>query len=35
MDDLYRDLPIKDGKLDYVEFSRMLKHGTKEKDEEQ
>ncbi|KAI6183361.1 hypothetical protein M3Y97_00481200 [Aphelenchoides bicaudatus] len=31
MDELSRDLQIKDGQFDYVEFARMLKHGTQEK----
>ncbi|KAF8357045.1 mlc-4 [Pristionchus pacificus] len=34
VDDLFRDAPIKNGMFDYVEFTRMLKHGTKEKDEQ-
>ncbi|GMR41995.1 hypothetical protein PMAYCL1PPCAC_12190 [Pristionchus mayeri] len=34
VDDLFRDAPIKGGMFDYVEFTRMLKHGTKEKDEQ-
>jgi len=25
---------FKNGRFDYVEFTRMLKHGTKEKDDE-
>lgn len=34
VDELFRDAPIKNGRFDYTEFTRMLKHGTKEKDEE-
>lgn len=34
VDELFRDAPIKDGMFNYVEFTRMLKHGTKEKDED-
>ncbi|GMT18697.1 hypothetical protein PFISCL1PPCAC_9994 [Pristionchus fissidentatus] len=34
VDDLFRDAPIKNGNFDYVEFTRMLKHGTKEKDDQ-
>uniref|UniRef100_A0A1I7WC70 3-hydroxyisobutyryl-CoA hydrolase n=1 Tax=Heterorhabditis bacteriophora TaxID=37862 RepID=A0A1I7WC70_HETBA len=33
VDELFRDAPIKNGNFDYVEFTRMLKHGTKDKDE--
>ncbi|KAK0419852.1 hypothetical protein QR680_014367 [Steinernema hermaphroditum] len=33
VDELFRDAPIKNGQFDYVEFTRMLKHGTKEKDD--
>ncbi|KAI6242384.1 putative myosin regulatory light chain [Aphelenchoides fujianensis] len=32
VDELLRDAPIKDGKFDYVEFTRVLKHGTEQKD---
>ncbi|CAD5218974.1 unnamed protein product [Bursaphelenchus okinawaensis] len=34
VDELFRDAPIKNGRFDYVEFTRMLKHGTKDKDEQ-
>ncbi|KAK5981614.1 Nonmuscle myosin II regulatory light chain, partial [Trichostrongylus colubriformis] len=34
VDELFRDAPIKNGYFDYVEFTRMLKHGTKDKDEQ-
>uniref|UniRef100_A0AC34F3X5 EF-hand domain-containing protein n=1 Tax=Panagrolaimus sp. ES5 TaxID=591445 RepID=A0AC34F3X5_9BILA len=30
VDELFRDAPIVDGKFNYVEFTRMLKHGTKD-----
>jgi len=30
VDDLYKDAPIKGGMFNYVEFTRMLKHGTKD-----
>jgi myosin regulatory light chain 12 len=30
VDELFRDAPIKNGLFDYVEFGRMLKHGTKD-----
>uniref|UniRef100_A0AC35TQA8 Myosin regulatory light chain ef-hand protein n=1 Tax=Rhabditophanes sp. KR3021 TaxID=114890 RepID=A0AC35TQA8_9BILA len=33
VDDLFRDAPIKDGKFFYNEFTTMLKHGTKDKDD--
>lgn len=33
VDELFRDAPIKNGMFDYVEFTRMLKHGTKDKDD--
>uniref|UniRef100_A0AC34QJL2 EF-hand domain-containing protein n=1 Tax=Panagrolaimus sp. JU765 TaxID=591449 RepID=A0AC34QJL2_9BILA len=33
VDELFRDAPIVDGKFNYIEFTRMLKHGTKEKDD--
>ncbi|CAJ0929000.1 unnamed protein product, partial [Mesorhabditis belari] len=32
VDELFRDAPIKDGMFDYIEFTRMLKHGTKDTD---
>jgi len=34
VDELFKDAPIKNGQFNYVEFTRMLKHGTKEKDEQ-
>ncbi|KAM3723571.1 Myosin regulatory light chain [Dirofilaria immitis] len=33
VDELFRDAPIRNGMFDYVEFTRMLKHGTKDKDD--
>ena len=34
VDQMYREAPIKNtGMFDYVEFTRILKHGAKEKDE--
>jgi len=33
VDELFRDAPIKNGRFDYTEFTRMLKHGTKDKDD--
>jgi len=33
MDTLFRDAPIKDGRFNYIEFTRMLKHGTKDQDQ--
>lgn len=35
VDEIFKEAPIKSGNFDYVEFIRILKHGTKEKDEEQ
>ncbi|CAJ0578572.1 unnamed protein product, partial [Mesorhabditis spiculigera] len=32
VDDLFRDAPIKGGNFNYIEFTRMLKHGTKDND---
>ena len=34
VDDMYREAPIKGGNFDYVEFTRILKHGKKEKDDD-
>ena len=34
VDDLFHGAPIKEGFFDYIEFTRMLKHGSKEKDDE-
>ena len=34
VDQMYREAPIKNtGMFDYVQFTRILKHGAKEKDE--
>ena len=33
VDEMYREAPIKNGMFDYHEFTRILKHGAKEKDE--
>ena len=33
VDELLYGIPIKEGKFDYIEFTRVLKHGAKEKDE--
>lgn len=33
MDEMYREAPIKQGLFDYIEFTRILKHGAKDKDE--
>lgn len=30
VDEMYREAPIKNGNFDYVEFTRILKHGKKE-----
>ncbi|KYB28742.1 Myosin regulatory light chain sqh-like Protein [Tribolium castaneum] len=34
VDEMYREAPIKNGLFDYVEFTRILKHGAKDKDEQ-
>ena len=33
VDEMFREAPIKNGMFDYQEFTRILKHGAKEKDE--
>ena len=34
VDELYREAPIdKNGMFDYIEFTRILKHGAKDKDD--
>ena len=33
VDDLYKEAPIKDGQFDFVEFTRILKHGAKDPDD--
>ncbi|XP_064604643.1 myosin regulatory light chain 2, smooth muscle minor isoform-like [Liolophura sinensis] len=32
VDEIFRDAPIKKGEFNYVEFTRILKHGTKDQD---
>lgn len=34
VDEMFREAPIKGGLFDYLEFTRILKHGAKEKDEQ-
>ena len=34
VEDMFHGAPIKAGKFDYAEFTRMLKHGAKEKDDD-
>lgn len=34
VDEIFREPPIKDGKFNYREFSRILKHGTKDPDDD-
>lgn len=34
VDEMYREAPIKNGLFDYLEFTRILKHGAKDKDEQ-
>lgn len=31
---MYREAPIKNNLFDYIEFTRILKHGAKDKDEQ-
>lgn len=33
VDEMYREAPISKGMFNYIEFTRILKHGAKEKDE--
>ncbi|XP_077991118.1 myosin regulatory light polypeptide 9 [Glandiceps talaboti] len=33
VDEMFREAPIKQGNFDYVEFTRILKHGKKDKDD--
>ena len=35
VDDLLHGAPIREGLFDYVEFTRMLKHGSKDDDQAQ
>ena len=30
VDEMYREAPIKNGMFDYVEFTRIVKHGAKD-----
>jgi Ca2+-binding EF-hand superfamily protein len=34
VDEMYREAPIKNGQFDYVEFTRILKHGKKDRDDD-
>lgn len=34
VDEMYREAPIKKGNFDYIEFTRILKHGKKDKDDD-
>jgi len=34
VDELFREAPIDNGKFDYVEFTKILKHGKKDKDDD-
>ncbi|KAL8576005.1 hypothetical protein ACOMHN_052023 [Nucella lapillus] len=34
VDELFHGAPLREGRFDYVEFTRTLKHGAREKDEE-
>lgn len=34
VDEVYREAPIKDGLFDFREFTRILKHGTTDKDDD-
>lgn len=34
VDEMYREAPIKNSLFDYIEFTRILKHGAKDKDEQ-
>ncbi|KAI8499182.1 myosin regulatory light chain 12B-like isoform X4 [Branchiostoma floridae x Branchiostoma japonicum] len=34
VDDMFRDAPIKKQQFNYIEFTRILKHGAKDKDEQ-
>lgn len=35
VDEMYREAPIKNALFDYIEFTRILKHGAKDNDTEQ
>lgn len=34
VDEMYREAPIKNSLFDYIEFTRILKHGAKENENE-
>ena len=34
VDEMFREAPIKNGQFNYAEFTRILKHGAKDKDEQ-
>lgn len=34
VDEIFREAPIKNGNFDYIEFTRILKHGKKDKDDD-
>jgi len=34
VDEMYREAPIRNGSFDYIEFTRILKHGKKDKDDD-
>lgn len=34
VDEMFREAPIKNSLFDYIEFTRILKHGAKDKDEQ-
>ena len=34
VDDLLHGAPIQEGRFDYIEFTRTLKHGAREKDDD-
>lgn len=34
VDEMYREAPIKHSMFDYIEFTRILKHGAKDKDDQ-
>ena len=34
VDEIFREPPIKDGNFNYREFTRILKHGTKDPDDD-
>lgn len=35
VDEMYREAPIKSNLFDYIEFTRILKHGAKDNENEQ